>query len=308
MRVSLCGWLMVASALSCADITPFALGSVELSHDSDDFDSEIYSIGGGEYLSDNFIDRIGYRHSEGHYSADGFGVHSNADSLFGNFRMNDSKKVDVGGELTRAHIDNGENRWLGWGQVSAQPTTLSNIELRYEKNWVDSQNALDSGVAYDALTLAGDYQFSDRFNLAAVVGHLSFSDDNERPLYRAKATYLLSEDYGVSTYVRYRKYSNSDPYGGNYFSPEDFHDWLAGFGMRRRLPFVRGTFIGAIDWGRQNADGVAAPAHTWQVRLESWIGQRFTYALSTGFNATAGVSGGTDYEYRYTSISASWRF
>lgn len=299
-----------ASSLYARAETPFAIGALELSRDSDNFRSEIYSAGGGVYFNnDNFIDRFGYRRSESHYSSPGFSAHGTADSLFGNFLLEQNTKAQVSGELTHSHLDTGQTHWLGFGQLSAQPIATANLELRYEKNWIDSRNGLDAGVNYTAITMAGDYQFTDRFNLAGVVGQFSYSDDNERPLYRAKATYVVSETYGASVYLRGRKYSDSEPNTGNYFSPDNYHDYLGGISIRRRLPIVRGTLSGSIDWGRQFADDVTSPARTWQLRLESWIGQRFTYAISTGFNATAGVGGGDDdYQYRYTAASASWRF
>jgi len=297
-----------SAALAATEYRPFAVGGFDLSRDTDDFRSEIYSAGGGMYLNDGNKDRFGYRHIESHYSSPGFSMHGEADALFGSVAFGEKQSTEVSGELTHSRLENDKDRWLGWGQVTATPTALSNIEVRYETNWVDSRNALDRGIAYQALTVAGDYQFTDRFDLAGVIGRLNFSDDNERSLYRAKATYLISETYGVNMYVRSRRYSNSDPYSGNYFSPDRYYDYLGGIGIRKRLSFVRGTVVGNIDWGRQSVDGVESPARTWQIRVESWVGQRFTYSIGTGFNATAGVGGGDDYEYRYTSASASWRF
>lgn len=300
--------LAATSAWAQAALQPYALGGVELSRDTDDFRSESYSAGGGLYLNaDNNVDRIAYRHSETHYSTPGFSTHGEGDSLFG-ARAFEFGHTEVSGELTRQRLDVSDDKWLGFVQAAAHPTEPVNVEARFERNLVDSRASLEQGITYDALTLAADYQFTDRFNLAGVVGQLDFSDGNERPLYRAKANFLVSETYGLSMYVRGRQYSNSDPYNGNYFAPEDFRDWLAGFGMRRRLPWVRGTLSANIDWGRQDADGEVSPARTWLVRLESFRGPRWTYALTTGFSATAGAGGGDDYEYRYTSASVTWAF
>ena len=298
---------LVSSCYVAAEV-PFAIGALDLSRDTDSFRTEIYSAGGGVYFGDSFVDRIGYRRSESHYSAPSFSAHGETDTLFGNYSIEQTKKAELSGELSHSHLDTGQSHWLGFGQLSVQPIAAANAELRYEKNWIDSRNGLDNGVTFDALTLAADYQFTDRFSLAGVAGHYDYSDDNVRRLYRAKATYVVSETYGLSIYARGRKYNNSEPYTGNYFSPEHYRDYLGGIGIRRRLPIVRGTFVGLIDWGRQTADGTTSPARTWQLRLESWVGQRFSYALSTGFNETAGVGGGEDYQYRYTSASAIWRF
>lgn len=306
-RIFRIGLLLLASAAS-ADDAPFVLGSLDLSRDTDGFRSEIYSAGGGLYVNDaNPSDRFGYRRTEIHYSAPGFAVHGSSNSLFANKLLSESTRSELSGELTHSALDNGQDKWLGWTQYTAKPSAATNAEVRYEKNWIDSRNGIEEGITYAALTAAGDWDVLPRVNLAGVIGRLDFSDGNRRPLYRAKANLLLSETYGVSLYVRGRKYSNSDPYTGNYFSPESYREYLGGISLRRRLPVVRGTLAATIDWGRQNADGTSAPAHTWRVSLESWRGA-VSYSINTGTNATGGVGGGADYEYRYTSASLSYRF
>jgi|GEM_PF-1925031 len=298
--------LLAAPALSAAGREPFALGGVDLSRDTDDFRVENYSAGAGLYFSDNNTDRAGYRHSEIHYSAPEFHTHGRSESLFGAKRISDS--FDASGELTQTHLDNGQNKTLGWGQLSGQPNTASNIEVRYEKNLVESANALNAGITYSALSVAGDYQLTDRWNLAGVAGRFDFSDGNERPFYRLKTSWVVSETYGVSVYARTRKYSDSDPYNGYYFAPRHFQDYLGGFAVRRRLPWVHGTLSGQIDWGRQSADGDTTPARSWLLRLESWAGTRWSYAIATGYSATAGVGGGGNYQYRYSSASVVFTF
>lgn len=92
-----------------------------------------------------------------------------------------------------------------------------------------------------------------------MVGHLSFSDGNERPLYHVKAPYRLSEAYGINVYARGRRYTDSDSYGGNNL-PDKYYDYLGSIiGIRKRLPFVRGTIVDNTDWKSQVVDGVESP-------------------------------------------------
>lgn len=299
--------LILGPSSACAQgLQPFVVGGMDVIRDSDGFHSESYNAGAGIRVSDrNAVDRIGYRHSELEYSSPGFHATGSGDSLFAARRIG---AVDVGGELTQSRLDNGQGEWLGWAQISSLPGPASNVELRYEKNWIESSNALTSGVTYSMLSAAGDYQLTPRWNVAGVLGRLDFSDGNDRSLYRVKSSWVLSEQYGVSAYARARTYSDSEPYGGFYFAPERFHDYLAGIGLRRRLPIVRGTLSAQIDWGRQVVDGEASPAHTWNVRLESWAGMRWSYAIAAGYSTAAGVGGGENYRYRYASASLTWAF
>jgi hypothetical protein len=305
---ALCGCTLILGVptVLAQDLQPFVVGGMDINRDSDDFHAESYNAGAGVRLSDrNAVDRIGYRHSEIEYSSPGFHATGSGDSLFAARKLG---AIDLAGEITQSRLDNGREEWLGWAQISSQPSPASNVELRYEKNWIDSSNALNAGVTYSMLSAAGDYQLTPRWNVAGVLARLDFSDGNDRPLYRVKTSWVVSEQYGISIYARARTYTNSEPYGGYYFAPERFEDYLGGIGLRRRLPIVRGTLSAQLDWGRQIVDGAASPAHTWNVRLESWPGMRWSYAIVAGYNATAGVGGGENYEYRYASASLTWMF
>jgi hypothetical protein len=295
-----------AAGAFAKDAQPFVVAAMDVNRDSDEFHSESYSAGAGVHLGDaNTFGRIGYRHGALEYSGPAFHATGSSDSLFATRKRG---AVDVGGELTQSRLDTGREEWLGWAQVSVRPSEASNLELRYEKNWIESARALDAGITYAMLSAAGDYQLTQRWNVAGVLGRLDFSDGNDRPMYRVKTSWVLSEQYGISAYARARSYTDSEPYGGHYFAPERYRDYLAGFGARRRLPIIRGTLSVQIDWGRQLVDGESSQARTWNVRLESWAGMRWSYAIAAGYNSTAGIGGGGNYDYRYASATFTWLF
>src|SRR5262249_9867937 len=142
-----CVLLSSAASALAQDAQPFVVAGVEVNRDSDDFRTESYSAGAG-------VNRIGYRHSEIDYSAPGFRASGSGASLFAGRKLG---AVDLSGELTRSRLDNGQHDWLGWAQASLHPSEPSNLELRYERNWVESSNALTSGITYSMLSAAGDY-------------------------------------------------------------------------------------------------------------------------------------------------------
>jgi len=292
-----------------AKAQPFVTGEVGFSNDSDGFQTNSLSAGIGRYMSDeNFYDRIGYKHSSMNFSAPGLSMHGNSDSLFGGKAFS-SPIGPINGEFELGKINLPANvRTIGSVQVSGQPTRAVNYEVRDERNIVESFNGLNNRVTYSSRTFAIDYQFTPLINIAGVLGQLNFSDQNKRMLWKAKATYVLSEEKGIRTYFKSTRYSNSVPYTGNYFSPASFQDYQIGFGFRRRLSILRGVLSGYAEAGSQSADSVNSPIHGEQIKLEAFPNRPWHYDVSIGIQTSAGTSGGANYEYRYAKASVVWPF
>lgn len=293
-----------------ATAQPFATGEAVYSKDSDGFRISGLTAGIGLYTSEeNFYDRLGYKRSSVSYAAPGFDMHGDSDTVLGAMSLS-SPLGPVKGEATLTSL-----RLPAWGttttgsmQISGQPAQAVNYEVRAEKNIVDSVNSLNNRVAYSAQTLAVDYQFTPLFNVAGVMGRLNFSDQNRRALWKAKATYVISEEHGIRTYLKAVRYANSLPYTGNYFSPENFRDYQAGLGFRRRLSMLHGVLSGYAEAGSQTADGVNNPVHGEQLRLEAFPNRPWYYDLAIGVQTSAGTGGGANYEYRYAKAAVVWPF
>lgn len=293
-----------------APAQPFATGEAAYSKDSDGLLTNSLSVGIGIYTSEeNFYDRIGYKRSAVNFVAPGFSMHGNSDSVFG-AKIFSSPQGLIKGEavLTSLSLPTWGGATIGSIQISGQPTQAVNYEIRSEKNIVDSVNSLIKRVTFSAQTLAADYQFTPGLNIAGVLGSLNFSDQNRRALWKAKATYVLSEEYGIRTYLKVTRHTNSLPHTGNYFSPDNFRDYQAGVGFRRRLSMFRGVLSGYAEAGSQAADGVSTPVHGEQIRLEAFPNRPWHYDFSIGVQTSAGTGGGSNYVYRYAKGALVWPF
>lgn len=280
----------------------FATTAAGGSDDSDDFRIRNLSLGAGRYLSEeNFVDRLAFRHGKHRFRAPGFELDGRSNALYGGLALGGSMTANAeirdfrGGDF---HATLGEANWIG--DFSGD----LHLEFGWEKNLVESANALSSGITYDAITVAADKTFADRLNIALVAGQLDFSDGNERPLLRARISYRLLADQGIHLYAKTRRYANSQPFTGNYFSPDRLRDELAGVSFRQSLPALASVLSGWADWGRQTVDGTATDVHTWQLKLEGYPRRPWHYAFALGYQTTAGVSGGPNYGYRYLQASA----
>lgn len=299
----------VWSFCNSATAQPFATGEAAYSKDSDGFRISGLTAGIGLYTSEeNFYDRIVYKRSSLDFAAAGFSMRGNSDSVFG-AKTFASPLGPVKGEvaLTSLRLPNWETT-TGSVQISGQPAQAVNYEIRAEKSIVESVNSLNNQVTYSAQTLALDYQITPRLNVAGVLGRLNFSDQNKRALLKAKASYVLSEEYGIRTYLKTVRHTNSLPYTGNYFSPDNFRDYLVGIGFRRHLAVLRGVLSGYAETGSQAADGVNTPVHGAQIRLEAFPNRPWHYDLSLGVQTSAGTGGGSNYEYRYAKAALVWPF
>lgn len=306
MKSWLIGLPLCLAAHATWAVAPFALSDATASEDSDHNRVRGITLGAGLYTNTdkNYYDRVAYRHGLYNFSAPGFSLRGNADLLFGAHAWDTSTgELRTEGEIGQIRLDNGRSHTIGFGQAAGRLNPSVSYELRLERNIVDSPASLQNGIVYNAVTLAGDYEVTPRFVLAGVLGQLNFSDDNRRSLARAKAIYVVSEEQGLSGYVRGRVYRDSNPYTGHYFSPEQFGEALAGVGVRRRLGSLKGTFSAFAEYGRQRIDGTSSPVYGWQLRYESFVNQAWRLEFALGALSTAGTFGGAGYRYRYARVS-----
>ena len=302
--------LLVVAFCFCnsAPAQPFAIGDTAYSKDTESFESKSVTAGFGLYTSpENFDDRIGYKRTSMDFAAPGFNMHGNSDSLFG-AKAFPSPMGPIKGEIVLTSL-----RLPAWGavttgsvQISGQPVPDLNCEVRSEKDKVESMSSLINQVTFSAQNLAVDYQFTPRFNIAGVLGQMNFSDQNKRVFWKSRISYVLSEERGISTYLKTGRYTNSLPYTGNYYSPEVLSNYQAGLGFRRRLSLFHGYLSGNAEAGSQSADGVDTPIHGVELRFEAFLNRPWYYDISIGVQTSAGSSSGAAYEFRYARIGGIW--
>ena len=303
--------MLIAAWIFCSPAAagPYATGDAVHSKDSGNFRIDSFSASMGIYTNEeNFYERIGFKRTSLDFAAPGFSMHGNSTGINGATILK-SPLGPIKGEAELASLEMpGWTTTTGSLQISGQTAQSVNYEVRAEKNFVDSVNSLSRRVTYDARTFAADYEITPRLNVAGVLGSLSFSDRNRRTLLKAKASYVLSEDLGIRTYLKLSRHSNTLPHTGNYFSPDNFHDQQLGLGFRRQLSVLRGVLSGYAERGAQNTDGVSTPVHGEQLRLEAFPNRPWHYDLAVGIQTSAGTGGGSNYEYRYARASVIWPF
>jgi hypothetical protein len=289
----------------------FGIAEFSRSTDSSDFSARSAALGAGFYTStENFTDKLAYRHNELIYKGPGFSSDGSADTFLAS-KMFGAIKADA--EITRAKVDSFGSRTLGAFQLAGQVPGTVNLEARFEKDLVESAPSLKQGITYSAYTLAADKEITPRFVLAGVAGRFNFTNDNQRDLYRLKATYVVMEDIGLSAYAKTRHYSDSRPGSTLYFSPDSFNDYLGGLRIRRRVGSLHGMFSAYVEAGRQQANGVTSPVHGWQLRMESFPNKPWHYDLAVGLQTSAEAAGGQlgvngNYEYKYVRASMIYQF
>lgn len=309
-QINIAVLILAASFASSANAAGpgFALGEFSRSTDSADFSARNLAIGAGFYTgTDNFTDKLAYRHRVLDYKGADFAAEGSADTLLVS-RAFGAIKAD--GEITRARVDAFGSRTLGAFQLAGQLPGAVNLEARFEKDLVESAPSMARGITYSATTLAADKEITPRFVVAGVAGRLDFSDNNKRGLFRLKANYVVLEDLGLSVYAKARHYSDSRPGGLLYFSPDSFSDYLGGIRIRRRVGELRGMLSAYIEAGRQKANGVSSPVHGWQVRMESFPNKPWHYDFAIGLqtSAGAGASQAGDYRYKYARAAVVYPF
>ena len=303
----------MVSALWCfchsATAQPFATGEAIYSEDSDGFQVNSLTAGLGLYTSkENYYERMGFKQSSLDFAAPGFSMHGKSTGIYGTMILPlPSYPIKGEVELTRLALPSW-SATTGALQITGQAMQAVNYEIRSEKNIVDSVMSLTNRVTCSAQTVAVDYPFTPRMNVAGVLGRLKFSDQNMRTLIKVKASYVLSEDYGIRTYLKLTRHTNSLPYTGNYFSPDDFQDYHLGFGFRRRLSMLYGVLSAYAEAGLQAVDGADTPVHGAQIRLEAFLERPWYYDFAIGVQTSAGTGGGSNYEYRYAKASFVWPF
>ena len=306
MKTWLMGLPLCLAAQATWAVTPFVLSDAAASEDTDHNRVQSLSLGAGLYTDPDktYFDRVAVRHTEYRFKAPGFSLRGQANVLYGAHAWDTpAGELRTQGEIGQIRLDNGRSHGIGFAQLAGRVSPAVSYELHAERGIVDSPASLQNGITYNALTLSTDYEATPRFVLSGGLGQINYSDDNRRPFVRAKANYVLSEEYGVSGYVRTRLYRDSQPYTGHYFSPERFGEVLGGVGLRRRVGQINGTLTAFAEYGRQRIDGVTSPVYGWQLRYESFLSNAWRLEVAVGQQSTAGTGGGSGYRYRYGRVS-----
>lgn len=264
-------------------------------NDSEGFRSRRLSV---EYLpSIQHADHLfGLRASDYRYSQAGWARHGQKVSVFGrqldpatlNGWIFDAGVFAQGGH-TLLTLDGGYRLPL------AKRTAL---EVFINRDWVETQTALDRGVSYTFAGVALDQGIGPHVTLVGVAGQQYFSDGNRRDHGRVRLIYQPSLDLGLTLQARFRAYrSTQDDVGRAYFNPEHYSETMLAIGWRQRYQGWMGALVAGL--GREKIDdSPLQPTRLFEVSLQSPVRAAQSLRLRAGYNRSASYSG-PDYHYRY---------
>ncbi len=110
------------------------------------------------------------------------------------------------------------------------------VELFGNRDWVETQPALDAGTNFTFVGAALDQGLGEHVTLVGLAGTQFFSDDNRRDHGRLRLIYQPSLDLGLTLQARYRMYrSSEEDVGREYFNPEDYQESMLVLGWRQRF-------------------------------------------------------------------------
>lgn len=172
------------------------------------------------------------------------------------------------------------------------------LELFVDREWVETQAALDKGVHF---TFAGggiEHGFGPHITAIGIAGYQGFSDGNSRNHGRVRLIYQPSLDLGLTLQARYRVYtSSSDDVGGAYFNPSRYDESMLAIAWRRRLLGWTGLLTAGV--GRQHvAEDPGTPTRLFEIGVQSPPVRASSLRVRGGYNQSASFNG-PDYRYRY---------
>ena len=179
---------------------------------------------------------------------------------------------------------------------NATPSTR--VELFLNREWVETQNALNNGIYYTLGGISVEQKLLDGLSGIVTGGNMYFSDSNTRPFIRANLIYDILPEYGINVQARYRQYHDTNTnVANNYFNPSNYNEGLLAVGMRR---FIEGWMLaGTLGFGRQrvNSDPSTGTQLIELAATSPYVGPAF-FRTRLGYRKSAGFQG-PDYAYSY---------
>jgi len=172
------------------------------------------------------------------------------------------------------------------------------VELILNRERVETQNAINSGIHYTLAGVSIDQPLLPRVDLVVMGGNMLFSDSNSRPFMKAKLIYDLLPAYGITAQLRYRMFHSTDTeVENNYFNPNWYSETMLAMGVRRRL---NGWVLnGVTGLGKQSIDGdESSTTKLLEFSAQSPMINRVVFNTRVAYIKSAGLSG-PDYSYHY---------
>lgn len=177
------------------------------------------------------------------------------------------------------------------------------VELFANRDWVETQPALDAGTNFTFVGAALDQGLGEHVTLVGLAGTQFFSDDNRRDHGRLRLIYQPSLDLGLTLQARYRMYrSSEEDVGREYFNPEDYQESMLALGWRQRFAGWSAGLTAGFGREKINQDP-SQSTRLFELNLQSPVRGPQFLRMNAGYNRSASFYG-PNYDYRY--IKGEW--
>ena len=177
------------------------------------------------------------------------------------------------------------------------------VELFANRDWVETQPALDAGTNFTFVGAALDQGLGEHVTLVGVAGTQFFSDDNRRDHGRLRLIYQPSLDLGLTLQARYRMYrSSEEDVGREYFNPEDYQESMLALGWRQRFAGWSAGLTAGFGREKINQDP-SQSTRLFELNVQSPVRGSQFLRMNAGYNRSASFYG-PNYDYRY--IRGEW--
>lgn len=177
------------------------------------------------------------------------------------------------------------------------------VELFANRDWVETQPALDAGTNFTFVGAALDQGLGEHVTLVGLAGTQFFSDDNRRDHGRLRLIYQPSLNLGLTLQARYRMYrSSEEDVGREYFNPEDYQESMLALGWRQRFAGWSAGLTAGFGREKINQDP-SQSTRLFELNVQSPVRGSQFLRMNAGYNRSASFYG-PNYDYRY--IRGEW--
>lgn len=177
------------------------------------------------------------------------------------------------------------------------------VELFANRDWVETQPALDAGTNFTFVSAALDQGLGEHVTLVGLAGTQFFSDDNRRDHGRLRLIYQPSLNLGLTLQARYRMYrSSEEDVGREYFNPEDYQESMLALGWRQRFAGWSAGLTAGFGREKINQDP-SQSTRLFELNVQSPVRGSQFLRMNAGYNRSASFYG-PNYDYRY--IRGEW--
>lgn len=280
---------------SDSSATPAILGGIDVASDTDGFHATRLRAGGlYPYLS--YFDYAGVALQTTRYAQAGWD--REATGVVGLWRKQDPRSL-VGIDAKAGVVQvAGHTRAIGDATWSLRPATDTGVELIAAGDLVETQKAIERGIAYGLFAASVEHTFAERLTAIGFAGWQPFTDGNDRTQLRARLIWQAVPAWGFNTELRWRQYrSSKNDVGGAYFNPDRYRQWVGALSMRRHTG--RWTLSGALGAGRETIDGNDThPVRMAELRAEGALSGNLRLVAYATYNRSTGYVDAPDYSYR----------